>query len=102
MINVLINIREFWINVNFNKNFQWLFIFRYKLEPDDDFNSDVLEDFVEKFKAGKLKPHWKSQAIPKKQKGPVRVVVADSFEKEVMYCFSLLRNLYFSLIYIHF
>jgi thiol-disulfide isomerase/thioredoxin len=34
--------------------------------------------------AGKVKPFFKSQPVPKVQEGPVRTVVADSFSDEVL------------------
>ncbi|XP_045613093.1 protein disulfide-isomerase A4 [Procambarus clarkii] len=58
--------------------------FKYPMEPDDDFSSEVLSDFVEELKTGKLTPYLKSQPVPKRQDSPVRVVVAKSFEEEVM------------------
>ncbi|KAK8746821.1 hypothetical protein OTU49_016835 [Cherax quadricarinatus] len=57
---------------------------KYPMEPEEDFSSDVLSEFIKKLKAGKLTPHLKSQSVPKRQDGPVRVVVAKSFEEEVM------------------
>ncbi|KAB7507028.1 Protein disulfide-isomerase A4, partial [Armadillidium nasatum] len=57
---------------------------RYRMEPEEDFESDDLEEFVSKFVKGKLKPHLKSQAVPKKQEGPVRTIVASTFEDEVL------------------
>ncbi|XP_076067229.1 putative protein disulfide-isomerase A4 [Oratosquilla oratoria] len=59
-------------------------LYRYPMEPEEDFSADVLEDFVQKYKKNKLKPHFKSQPVPKKQTGPIRVVVANNFEKEVL------------------
>lgn len=57
---------------------------KYPMEPEEDFGTDVLEGFLKKFKAGKLTPFLKSQPVPRRQEGPVRVVVARSFEEEVM------------------
>ena len=53
------------------------------MEPDDEYVEEI-EEFLEKFEAGKLKPYLKSQPVPKKQSSPVKVLVAKSFEKEVM------------------
>lgn len=39
---------------------------------------------VELIFPGKLTPYLKSQPVPRKQEGPVRVIVARSFEEEVM------------------
>ncbi|XP_037774382.1 protein disulfide-isomerase A4-like [Penaeus monodon] len=57
---------------------------KYPLEPEDDFSSDVLSEFIDEFKAANLKPFLKSQPIPKRQEGPVRIFVAKNFEVEVM------------------
>ncbi|KAL7645305.1 UNVERIFIED_CONTAM: hypothetical protein RMT77_003691 [Armadillidium vulgare] len=57
---------------------------RYRMEPEEDFESDDLEEFVSKFVKGKLKPHLKSQPVPKRQEGPVRTIVAATFEDEVL------------------
>ncbi|RXG53145.1 Protein disulfide-isomerase A4 [Armadillidium vulgare] len=57
---------------------------RYRMEPEEDFESDDLEEFVSKFVKGKLKPHLKSQPVPKRQEGPVRTIVASTFEDEVL------------------
>jgi len=42
--------------------------------PEDDFDEDVLEDFVDAVIAGKAKPYIKSEKVPKVQKGVVKVV----------------------------
>ncbi|XP_066485189.1 protein disulfide-isomerase A4 [Tiliqua scincoides] len=56
---------------------------KYAMEPEE-FDSDVLKEFVLSFKKGKLKPILKSQPIPKNNKGPVKVVVGKTFESIVM------------------
>lgn len=56
---------------------------KFAMEPDD-FDSDVLRDFVLAFKKGKLKPIVKSQPVPKNNKGPVKVVVGKTFDDIVM------------------
>lgn len=58
--------------------------FKYPMEPEDDFSTDVLREFVDKLKSGKLRPFLKSQPVPKRQDGPVHTIVAKSFDKEVM------------------
>lgn len=55
---------------------------KYAMEPMDEFDSDEIEEFLNKYKKGKLTPHIKSQRPPKKQ-GPVKVVVGSTFEKIV-------------------
>lgn len=56
---------------------------KYAMEPEE-FDSDVLRDFVMAFKKGKLKPVIKSQPVPKNNKGPVKVVVGKNFDDIVM------------------
>ncbi|CAJ1082322.1 LOW QUALITY PROTEIN: protein disulfide-isomerase A4 [Xyrichtys novacula] len=56
---------------------------KYAMEPEE-FDSEVLRDFVMAFKKGKLKAIIKSQPVPKNNKGPVKVVVGKTFEDIVM------------------
>lgn len=56
---------------------------KYKME-EDELDDDTLREFVDAFKAGELKPIVKSQPIPKKNSGPVTVVVGKSFNDIVM------------------
>ncbi|PKU31024.1 protein disulfide-isomerase hypothetical protein [Limosa lapponica baueri] len=56
---------------------------KYAMEPEE-FDSDVLKQFVVAFKKGKLKPIVKSQPVPKNNKGPVKVVVGKTFDTIVM------------------
>nr|XP_028587975.1 protein disulfide-isomerase A4 isoform X1 [Podarcis muralis] len=56
---------------------------KYAMEPEE-FDSDVLREFVVSFKKGKLKPIVKSQPVPKNNKGPVKIVVGKTFESIVM------------------
>ncbi|XP_062353661.1 protein disulfide-isomerase A4 isoform X3 [Cinclus cinclus] len=56
---------------------------KYAMEPEE-FDSDVLRQFVLAFKKGKLKPIVKSQPVPKNNKGPVKVVVGKTFDTIVM------------------
>ncbi|KAF4075838.1 hypothetical protein AMELA_G00223500 [Ameiurus melas] len=55
---------------------------KYAMEPEE-FDSDVLQEFVLAFKKGKLKPIVKSQPIAK-NKGPVKVVVGKTFDEIVL------------------
>ncbi|XP_036414461.1 protein disulfide-isomerase A4 [Colossoma macropomum] len=55
---------------------------KYAMEPEE-FDSEVLREFVVAFKKGKLKPIIKSQPIPK-NKGPVKVVVGKTFDEIVL------------------
>ncbi|XP_020666772.2 protein disulfide-isomerase A4 isoform X1 [Pogona vitticeps] len=56
---------------------------KYAMEPEE-FDSEVLREFIFSFKKGKLKPIVKSQPIPKNNKGPVKIVVGKTFESIVM------------------
>ncbi|XP_051695346.2 protein disulfide-isomerase A4 isoform X3 [Oryctolagus cuniculus] len=56
---------------------------KFAMEPEE-FDSDVLREFVTAFKKGKLKPVIKSQPVPKNNKGPVQVVVGKTFDSIVM------------------
>ncbi|XP_060103743.1 protein disulfide-isomerase A4 [Heteronotia binoei] len=56
---------------------------KYAMEPEE-FDSDVLREFVLAFKKGKLKPIVKSQPIPKNNKGPVKIVVGKTFDSIVL------------------
>uniref|UniRef100_A0A0P4W9K9 Protein disulfide-isomerase n=1 Tax=Scylla olivacea TaxID=85551 RepID=A0A0P4W9K9_SCYOL len=58
--------------------------FKYPMEPEEDFSADVLEEFVKQYKKGKVQPYLKSQPVPKRQEGPVKVLVARNFEDEVI------------------
>jgi len=57
---------------------------RYPMQPDEEFDEEVLTEFVEKYLAGKVKPVFKSEKTPKKNKGPVTIVTANTFDKIVM------------------
>ncbi|KAK5850205.1 hypothetical protein PBY51_014473 [Eleginops maclovinus] len=56
---------------------------KFAMDPEE-FDADVLRDFVKAFKKGKLNPIIKSQPVPKNNKGPVKVVVGKTFDKIVM------------------
>uniref|UniRef100_A0A4W3I1Z3 Protein disulfide-isomerase n=1 Tax=Callorhinchus milii TaxID=7868 RepID=A0A4W3I1Z3_CALMI len=56
---------------------------KYGMEPDE-FDSETLREFVIAFKKGKLTPIVKSQPVPKKNKGPVKIVVGKTFGEIVM------------------
>lgn len=51
--------------------------------PEDDFDEDVLDEFVSSVLAGKATPYIKSEKVPKDQKGDVVKVVGKSFKKVV-------------------
>lgn len=51
--------------------------------PEDDFDEDVLEEFVDAVLSGKAKPYIKSEKVPKVQKENVIKVVGKSFKQIV-------------------
>ena len=53
---------------------------RYAMTPTEDFNEQVLKDFVEDVLNGRVKPTLKSQTPPARNEGPVVTVVGDTFE----------------------
>ncbi|OWF40778.1 protein disulfide-isomerase A4-like [Mizuhopecten yessoensis] len=57
---------------------------RYKLDDMDEWDDDDVEEFLGKFRTGKLPQIIKSQKVPKKQSGPVVTVVGNSFKDIVM------------------
>ncbi|XP_002732815.1 protein disulfide-isomerase A4-like [Saccoglossus kowalevskii] len=57
---------------------------KYKMKADDDEFDEEFREFVENFVAGKLKPVIKSQPVPKKNDGPVTIVVGKTFNKIVL------------------
>ncbi|CAL8400616.1 unnamed protein product [Gadus morhua 'NCC'] len=56
---------------------------KFAMEPEE-FDAEVLRDFVMAFKKGKVQPIIKSQPLPKNNKGPVKVVVGKNFDAIVM------------------
>ncbi|XP_078544297.1 protein disulfide-isomerase A4-like [Lissotriton helveticus] len=56
---------------------------KYAMEPEE-FDSEVLREFILSFKKGKLTPIVKSQPVPKHNKAPVKVVVGKTFDQIVM------------------
>ncbi|CAM9548969.1 protein disulfide-isomerase A4 [Lampetra fluviatilis] len=56
---------------------------KYAMAPEE-FDADVLRDFVISFEKGKLKAVVKSAPLPKSNKGPVKVVVGRTFEQIVL------------------
>lgn len=56
---------------------------KFPMEPEE-FDEDTIKDFIKSYLKGKAKAIVKSQPVPKKNKGPVKVVVGNSFEKIVL------------------
>ncbi|VDO61419.1 unnamed protein product [Haemonchus placei] len=58
---------------------------KYPMDPnefDGDFDEN-LEEFMKKISAGKIKPFVKSAPVPRDDKGPVKALVASTFDKVV-------------------
>lgn len=53
----------------------------YPLEIDDDFSEKVLLKFVQDVRDGKIEHRIKTAKAPKKNNGPVKIVVATEFDK---------------------
>lgn len=56
---------------------------RQRYAMREDFTTDNVQDFVSDYFADKLQPVVKSQPVPKKNKGPVKVIVGSTFDKVV-------------------
>nr|KAG5714340.1 hypothetical protein BaRGS_018557 [Batillaria attramentaria] len=56
---------------------------KYPMEPMEEYDEDHIREFLNQFKKGKLQHRVKSQPVPKKQQGPVTVVVGQTFDKIV-------------------
>lgn len=54
-----------------------------KFNMKEEFSVENFESFVKKFLDGSLEPHLKSEALPEKNDGPVKVAVAQNFEELV-------------------
>jgi len=54
-----------------------------KFVMQEDFSPENLEQFVEQFLAGQLTPYLKSEPVPSTNDGPVKVVVASTFNEIV-------------------
>ena len=50
---------------------------------DDEFSADLLAQFVEDLRVGKVRPFMKSTPVPKKQTGYVKHIVADNYDDEI-------------------
>jgi len=54
-----------------------------KFNMKEEFSIENFEDFVKKFLDGSLEPHLKSEPLPEKNDGPVKVAVAQNFQELV-------------------
>jgi len=57
---------------------------KFPLDQSKELTEKEVGDFVQDFVDGKVKPSIKSEPIPEKQDGPVKVVVAHNYEDVVM------------------
>lgn len=56
----------------------------FTVELEDGLSQSILEGIISDFEDGALMRHIKSAKAPKKNNGPVKVVVANNFDKMVM------------------
>merc|ERR1712048_296568 len=56
----------------------------FKYECEDGLSEKIIENVVKKYEKGDLERYIKSAKAPKKNNGPVKVVVANQFDKIVM------------------
>lgn len=56
---------------------------KYSMEPMEEYDDDEVREFLKKLQKGKISPHIKSQPVPKRKEGPVKVVVGKTFEDVV-------------------
>ncbi|XP_033097687.1 protein disulfide-isomerase A4-like [Anneissia japonica] len=57
---------------------------KYRMDPEEDFDEEELKEFIDAWKKGKVDPVIKSQPVPKKNNGPVKIVTGKTFEKIVL------------------
>ncbi|KAI9596340.1 thioredoxin-like domain-containing protein [Syncephalis fuscata] len=57
---------------------------KYPFDQDKEITGDNIQEFVQSYVDGKLKPSIKSEPIPEKNDEDVKVVVADNFDALVM------------------
>ncbi|KAL5007449.1 hypothetical protein ScPMuIL_016255 [Solemya velum] len=57
---------------------------KYPMDPMEEYEEDEIREYLDAFSKGKLEPVVKSQPIPKRQEGPVTVVVGKSFQDIVL------------------
>jgi len=53
---------------------------KYPMDMEEGFDEDTFRDFIADYKKGKIPPKYKSEKPPKKNNGPVKVVVANTFD----------------------
>ncbi|XP_035211283.1 protein disulfide-isomerase A3-like, partial [Stegodyphus dumicola] len=54
-----------------------------KFNMKEEFSIENFEEFVKKFLDGSLEPHLKSEPLPEKNDGPVKIAVAQNFQELV-------------------
>lgn len=57
---------------------------KFPFKQDKEITAKAIEKFLAEFTEGKLKPDVKSEEVPEKNDGPVKVVVGKSFKEIVM------------------
>jgi len=56
---------------------------KYPMDMEDGFDDDTFSDFIQAYKKGKIAPKYKSEKPPRKNNGPVKIVVANTYEQIV-------------------
>ncbi|KAK8218058.1 prolyl 4-hydroxylase, beta polypeptide [Phyllosticta capitalensis] len=57
---------------------------KYPLDQNEKLTAKTVGKYVEDYVAGKVKPSIKSEPTPEDQSGPVHVIVANTYEKDVI------------------
>jgi protein disulfide-isomerase A1 len=57
---------------------------KYPFSQDNEITEASIKEFVDKFLAGEIEPSLKSEAVPEKNDGPVKVVVGKNFDDIVL------------------
>jgi len=56
---------------------------KFRAEPEEEFSSQFLAEFIEKLRTGHITPYMKSLPVPKVQDSIVRKIVADNYDAEL-------------------
>jgi len=56
---------------------------KFRMEPEEDFESETLGTFVEALRTGKIRPYMKSLPVPKTQEWPIKKIVAGNYDEEI-------------------
>lgn len=56
---------------------------KFRGDPEEEFSSEYLAEYIEKLRTGRVSPYMKSLPVPKTQDGLVKKVVADNYDVEM-------------------